>query len=93
MDTLISIGTIAAWTWSVVALVFVDDGDMYFETAAVITTLILLGKYFEARARGRSAHALRALLRLGAKTARLENGDEIPIGESRRRRPVRRTTG
>ncbi len=80
MDTLISIGTIAAWTWSVVALVFVDDGDMYFETAAVITTLILLGKYFEARARGRSAHALRALLRLGAKTARLENGDEIPIG-------------
>ena len=79
MDTLVSIGTIAAWTWSVVALLFLSDGEMYFETAAVIVTLILLGRYFEARARGRSVHAMRALLELGAKTARLENGDEIPI--------------
>ena len=79
MDTLVSIGTIAAWTWSVVALLFLTDGEMYFETAAVIVTLILLGRYFEARARGRSVHAMRALLELGAKTARLENGDEIPI--------------
>ena len=80
MDTLVSLGTIAAWTWSVGrAARSVDDGDMYFETAAAIVTLLLLGKYFEARARGRSAHALRALLELGAKTARLENGDEIPI--------------
>ena len=39
----------------------------------------LLGKYFEARARGRSSNAIRALLELGAKTARLENGDEIPV--------------
>ena len=52
---------------------------MYFETAAVIITLILLGRYLEARARGRTAQAMRALLALGAKTARLENGDEIPI--------------
>jgi Cu+-exporting ATPase len=79
MDTLVSLGTIAAWTWSVVALCFMDDGNVYFETAAVITTLILLGRYLEARARARSAQAVRALLQLGAKTARLENGDEIPI--------------
>jgi Cu+-exporting ATPase len=78
MDTLVSVGTLAAWTWSVVALL-TGDGDMYFETAAVIVTLILLGRYFEARARGRSTQAMRALLALGAKTARLENGDEIPI--------------
>jgi Cu+-exporting ATPase len=78
MDTLVSVGTLAAWTWSLVALL-TGNGDMYFETAAVIVTLILLGKYFEARARGRSAQAMRALLALGAKTAHLENGDEIPI--------------
>jgi P-type Cu+ transporter len=79
MDTLVSVGTTAAWTWSVVALLFVD-AEMYFETAAVIITFILAGRFLEARARGRSAHALRALLSMGAKTARLENGDEIPIG-------------
>jgi Cu+-exporting ATPase len=79
MDTLVSVGTLAAWSWSTVVLL-AGDGDMYFETAAVIITLILLGKFFEARARGRSAQAMRALLALGAKTARLENGDEIPIG-------------
>jgi P-type Cu+ transporter len=78
MDTLISLGTAAAWTWSLVALLR-DDGYIYFEVAAVITTLLLLGRYLEARARGASAQALRTLLALGAKTARLENGDEIPI--------------
>jgi Cu+-exporting ATPase len=78
MDTLVSVGTIAAWTWSLGA-VLAGGADMYFETAAVIITLILLGRYFEARARGRTAQAMRALLALGAKTARLENGDEIPI--------------
>ena len=45
--------------------------------------LLLLGKFFEARARGRSSQALRALLELGAKTARLENGDEIPVASLR----------
>ena len=79
MDTLVSVGTIAAWSWSLAAVLAVDTADMYFETAAVIITLILLGRYLEARARGRTAHAMRALLALGAKTARLENGDEIPI--------------
>ena len=78
MDTLVSVGTIAAWTWSLGA-VLAGGADMYFETAAVIITLILLGRFLEARARGRTAQAMRALLALGAKTARLENGDEIPI--------------
>ena len=80
MDTLISIGTLAAWGWSVAALVVVDDADMYFEVAAVITTLILLGRYFEARARRRSGVAIRALLEIGAKEARvLRNGTEVSV--------------
>ena len=80
MDTLISIGTLAAWGWSVAALVVVDDADMYFEVAAAITTLILLGRYFEARARRRSGVAIRALLEIGAKEARvLRNGTEVSV--------------
>ena len=80
MDTLISIGTLAAWGWSVAALVAVDDADVYFEVAAVITTLILLGRYFEARARRRSGAAIRALLELGAKEARvLRDGIEVSV--------------
>ena len=84
MDTLISIGTLAAWGWSVAALVVVDDADIYFEVAAVITTLILLGRYLESRARRRSSAAIRSLLELGAKEARvLRDGIEVsvPIGE------------
>jgi P-type Cu+ transporter len=84
MDTLISIGTLAAWGWSVAALVVVDDADVYFEVAAVITTLILLGRYLEARARSRSGAAIRSLLEIGAKEARvLRDGVEVsvPIGE------------
>ena len=55
MDTLISLGTLAAWGWSTVVLVGGIDGDVYFEAAAVITTLILLGRFIEVRARGRSS--------------------------------------
>ena len=101
MDTLVSIGTLSAYGWSVVALVFLGaaehgggmsfgalfsgDGEVhvYFETAAAIITLLLLGRFFEARARHRSSHALRALLELGAKTATLENGDEILVASLR----------
>jgi P-type Cu+ transporter len=80
MDTLISLGTLAAWGWSVAALVVVDDADVYFEVAAVITTLILLGRYLEARARRRSSAAIRSLLELGAKEARvLREGTEVSI--------------
>jgi P-type Cu+ transporter len=87
MDTLISIGTLAAWGWSVVALFALDDAHTYFEVGAVITTLILLGRYFEARAKRRSSAAIRALLELGAKDARaLRDGHEVvvPIEELER---------
>jgi Cu+-exporting ATPase len=80
MDTLISIGTLAAWGWSTVALLVLDDAHTYFEVAAVITTLILLGRYLEAGARHRSGAAIRALLELGAKDARvLRGGEEITV--------------
>jgi Cu+-exporting ATPase len=79
MDTLISIGTLAAWAWSVVALI-AGAGHTYFEVAAVVTTLILLGRYLEAGARRRSGAALRALLELGAKDARvLRDGREVVV--------------
>jgi len=97
MDTLITIGTLSAYVWSVVALLFFGAADhaggmslgamfsgsgesnVYFETGAAIITLLLLGRFFEAGARRRSSHALRALLELGAKTARLESGVEVPV--------------
>ena len=86
MDTLISIGTLAAWSWSVAALLVLDDAHTYFEVAAVITTLILLGRYLESRARRRSSAAIRALLELGAKEARvLRDGHEqlVPVEDVR----------
>ncbi|HEX6653000.1 MAG TPA: heavy metal translocating P-type ATPase [Thermoleophilaceae bacterium] len=67
MDTLVSVGVLAAWIWSVYALF--ADTDTYFETAAVITTLILAGRWFEARAKRRAGDAIRSLLELGAKEA------------------------
>jgi len=83
MDTLISLGTLAAFGWSAVVLVGGLAADTYFEVGAVITALILLGRYFEARARRRSGAAIRALLELGAKSARvLRNGEEVEISVS-----------
>ncbi|MEX1216939.1 MAG: heavy metal translocating P-type ATPase [Acidimicrobiales bacterium] len=99
MDTLVSMGTLAAWSWSTIALVFfnaadsssdsmgamagmssgADSAHVYFETAGVIVSLILLGKWFEVRARRRSGDALRKLAELGVKTARLEDGTEIAL--------------
>ena len=80
MDTLISIGTLAAWTWSAVVQVAGLEQDVYFEVAGVTTTLVLLGRYIEARARRRSGAAIRALLELGAKEARaLRGGREILV--------------
>ena len=84
MDTLISLGTLAAWSWSTVVLVGSIAEDTYFEVAAVITTLILLGRFLEARAKGRSSEAIRKLLELGAKDAHvLRDGVErlVPIAE------------
>jgi P-type Cu+ transporter len=84
MDTLISLGTLAAWSWSTVVLLAGLDADIYFEVSAVITTLILLGRFLEARAKRRSGEAIRKLLAMGAKEARvLRDGREItvPVGE------------
>jgi len=80
MDTLISLGTLAAYLWSAVVLLGGVDADTYFEVAAVITTLILLGRYLEARAKSRSSEAIRMLLELGAKEARiLREGLEVAM--------------
>ena len=80
MDTLISLGTTAAYVWSVVALLALEDAEVYFEVASVITTLILLGRWLETRARRRSGAALRALLEVGAKEARvLRDGVEVAV--------------
>ena len=82
MDTLISIGVLAAFGWSLYALVAGDGGHLYLEVAAGVTTLILAGRYLEARARRRAGAALRALLELGAKdVAVLRDGHEqrIPV--------------
>jgi P-type Cu+ transporter len=80
MDTLVSLGTLAAWTWSTVVLLAGLSADTYFEAAAVITALILLGRYFEARAKRRSGAAIKALLELGAKEARvLRDGGEVLV--------------
>jgi len=103
MDTLISIGVLAAFGWSLYALFLGDAGvpgmthgfmltadrDMgssliYLEVAAGVTTFILAGRYFEARAKRRSGAALRALLELGAKeVAVLRDGHEqrVPVDE------------
>jgi Cu+-exporting ATPase len=86
MDTLISIGTLAAWGWSTTVVLLGIEEHTYFEVGAVITTLILLGRYLEARARGLSGEAFRALLRLGAKEARVLRRDDevlVPVEELR----------
>jgi Cu+-exporting ATPase len=86
MDTLISIGTLAAWGWSTTVAVAGLGEPTYLEVGGVTTTLVLLGRYLEARARRRSSAAIRALLELGAKEARvLRDGAEmlVPVDELR----------
>jgi cation-transporting ATPase V/Cu+-exporting ATPase len=82
MDTLISMGTLAAYGYSVWA--WFAEEPVFFETAAWIVTFILLGRYFEARSKGRASSAITRLLELGAKEARvLRDGAEVmvPIGD------------
>ncbi len=80
MDTLISLGTLAALGYSIWGLLQDSSDALYFETGAVITALILLGKYFEARSRGQASAAIAKLLQLGAKSARLlRDGKEVEI--------------
>ena len=78
MDTLVSMGTLAAYGYSVWA--FFAGEHLFFETAAVIITLILLGRFFEARSKGRASGAITRLLELGAKEARvLRDGRETTV--------------
>jgi Cu+-exporting ATPase len=97
MFTLIGVGVSAAYLYSAVAVV--SGAEVYFETAAAITTLVLLGQVLELRARGRTSGALKALLSLAPQTARLirENGaeesvalDRVKAGERLRVRPGER---
>jgi Cu+-exporting ATPase len=84
MDTLVTVGSIAAWTWSMVVL-FRGTGHVYFETAAVIVSLIVLGKWLEVRSTAHAGDAIRALSARQSATATLEDGtviarDELGIG-------------
>jgi len=74
MDTLIALGSSAAFFYSVALLAFNLSGHVYFETAAVIIALILVGKYLEARAKSQTSAAIRALIGLQPKTARVLRG-------------------
>ena len=91
MDTLISVGTLSAWLWSLYALFIGDAGmndmrmafdvipdpgegadQIYLETAGIVTTFLLAGRYFEAKAKRRAGAAMKALLELGAKDVELD---------------------
>jgi Cu+-exporting ATPase len=76
MDTLVSIGTSAAFIYSVYAMFTMQH--VYFETAAIIISFILLGKYLEVKSKGKASNAIQKLLSLGVKTAHLEteNGEK-----------------
>jgi P-type Cu+ transporter len=79
MDTLVSLGTLAAYLWSAAA-VLRGAGPVYFEVAAAVTVFQLAGRYAEARAKRASGAALRSLLSLGAKDAAvLRDGDEVRV--------------
>ncbi len=79
MDTLVTIGTLAAYAFSVVELL-TGGHELYFETAALLIAFLSLGRYFEARARSRASKAIRALLELGAKEARvIRDGQEVMV--------------
>jgi Cu+-exporting ATPase len=88
MATLVSLGTNAAYLFSVAVTlwphVFMDVGAMtYYETSAVVITLVLLGRWLEARARGRTSDAIRRLVSLAPRTARvLRDGHEVDIPTS-----------
>ena len=80
MDTLVSMGSLSALIWSYVVLVSgLGEGDLHFGTAAIIIAFILVGKWAELRAKRRSGDAIRALADLGARSARLVDGSEVPL--------------
>ena len=89
MDTLVSLGVTAAWVYSTVELLLdpgmthmagSHDHSLYYETAGVVTTFLLLGRYLEARAKNRASEALRSLLNLAAtKATVVRDGQEVVI--------------
>jgi Cu+-exporting ATPase len=79
MFTLIGLGTGTAYAFSVIGLF--EGLPLYFEPAAVIVTLVLLGQVLELRARSQTSSALKALLNLTPKTAHLADGREIPVDQ------------
>lgn len=94
MNSLVVLGTSAAWGYSVVSTFFPSvlprgTAYVYYEAAAVIVTLILLGRYLEARAKGRTSQAIKRLIGLQPKTARVvRNGavvelrlDDVVVGD------------
>jgi Cu+-exporting ATPase len=86
MDVLIAMGSSVAYIYSIIIMLGLLPGHVYFETAAVIITLIKVGKFLEARAKGRTSEAIKKLMGLQAKTARIvRNGVEleIPVDEVR----------
>lgn len=82
MDSLVALGTSAAFVYSLYATFMIYAGDasfghmLYYESAAVILTLITLGKYFEAVSKGKSSEAIKKLMGLAPKTARVLRGGE-----------------
>jgi Cu+-exporting ATPase len=92
MDVLVALGTSAAYFYSIYLAWFAPDyhphEGLYFETSAVLITLILLGKWFEARAKGRSSSAIQKLLQLQPERALRETAsdstEEVPVAELRR---------
>jgi Cu+-exporting ATPase len=82
MNSLVVLGTSAAWGYSMVATFLPGvlpsgTGNVYYEASAVIVTLILLGRYLEARAKGSTSQAIKRLVGLQAKTARLSRNGEV----------------
>ena len=80
MDVLIALGSSAAYFYSIPVMLGLIPGHVYFETAAVIITLIRVGKFLEARAKGRTSEAIKKLMGLRARMARVvRDGNEIEV--------------
>lgn len=79
MDTLVALGTSAAYLYSL-ASTYLLGGEVFFETSALLITFVILGKWIEARVKGKAGEAIKKLLGLQAKTARVvRDGNEIDI--------------
>jgi len=77
MDSLIALGTSAAYFFSVYSILFAPESGQYFETSAILITLVLMGKYLEALAKGRTSRAIQKLMSLSPKTAMVKRDDKF----------------